>query len=86
MGKRTRYRGCQHNETEEGIAGKKRENNRAKNGSLRNTSKAAAYMILKNHASAPFRKERLSVLNKASREASRTKLGEESAKPNKVKT
>ena len=45
-----------------------REKYRAKNGSLRNTStdsKGAAFVILKNHTSAPIRKERLSPTSKS---------------------
>ena len=50
-----------------------REKYRTENRSLRNTStdsKGAAFVILKNHRSAPIRKERLSPTSKARREAS----------------
>ena len=55
------------------IFDEKREKYRAKNRSLQNTSmdlKGAAFVILINHTSAPIRKERLSPMSKARREAS----------------
>ena len=72
---------------EEGREGRSlmnREKNRAKNGSLRNTStdsKGAAFVILKNHRSAPIRKERLSPTSKARREASRNEFVEKGRMP-----
>ena len=67
---------------------KKRENHRAKNGSLRNTSadsKGAAFVILKNYTNAPVKKERLSPTSKARREASRNEFVEKSGMPDRVK-
>ena len=55
----------------------KREKYRAKNGSLGNTSmdsKETTIVILINHASTPIKKERLSPMGKARREASRIEL------------
>ena len=54
---------------------------------MRNTStdsKRAIFVILKNHASAPFRKERLSLTSKARRKASRNKFVEKSRMPDIV--
>ena len=71
------------------IIDEEREKYRAKNGSLRNTStdsKGAAFVILKNHRSAPVRKERLSPTSKARREASRNKLVEKGGVPDRVKS
>ena len=59
------------------IIDEEREKCRAKNGSLRNTStdsKGTTFMILINHASVPIRKERLSPMSKARREASRNEF------------
>ena len=59
------------------INDKEREKYRAKNGFLRNTStdsKGAAFVILKNHASAPTRKERLSPTSKARRRPAKMNL------------
>ena len=42
-------------------------------------------MILKNHTSAPIRKERLSPTSKASRKASRNKFMEKGGMPDRVK-
>ena len=42
-------------------------------------------MILKNHASAPIRKERLSPTSKARRETSRNKFVEKGGMPDRVK-
>ena len=67
----------------------KREEHRAKNGSLQNTStylKEATFVILINHASAPIRTKRLSPTSKARREASRNKFVENSGLPDKVKS
>ena len=67
----------------------KREKNRVKNGSLRNTStdsKETTFVILKNHTSAPVRKERLSPTSKARREASRNKFVEKGGMPDRVKS
>ena len=55
------------------IIDEKREMNRAKNGFLQSTSahsKEATSVLLKNHASALFKMERLSPTSKAKREAS----------------
>ena len=70
------------------IIDKEREKNRAKNGSLRNTStdsKGTAFVILINHASAPIRKKRLSPTSKARREASRDEFTENGGMPDRVK-
>ena len=66
----------------------KREKNRAKNESFRNTStdsKGTAFVILINHASAPIRKERLSPTSKAKREASRNEFMKKGGMPDRVK-
>ena len=66
-----------------------REKYWAKNGSLRNTStdsKATAFVILKNHASAPVRKERLSPTSKARREASRNEFKGKGGMPDRVES
>ena len=66
-----------------------REKNRAKNGSLWNTSmdsKGTTCMILENHTNAPVRKERLSPTNKAMTEASRNKFVEKGGMPDRVKS
>ena len=71
------------------IINEEKEKYRAKNGSLRNTStdsKRTAFVILKNHASAPIRKERLSPMSKPRREASRNKFVEKDGKPDRVKS
>ena len=55
----------------------KREKYRAKNRSLQNTSmdsKGSTFVILKNHASVPIRKERLCPTSKARREATQNDL------------
>ena len=60
-----------------------------KNGSLRNTltdSKGASFVILINYASAPIRKERLSLTSKARREASRNEFVEKGGLPDRVKS
>ena len=67
----------------------KREKYRAKSGSLRNTStdsKGATFVILKNHTSAPIRKERLSPTSKARREASRNEFIEKGGVPDIVES
>ena len=43
-------------------------------------------MIMKNHASAPVRKEKLSPMTKARREASRNEFMEKGGMPNRVKS
>ena len=43
-------------------------------------------MILKNHASTPIRKERLSPMSKARREASRNEFMEKGGMPDRVKS
>ena len=61
------------------IINEEREKYRAKNKSLQNTStdsKEATFVILKNHASTPVRKERLNLTSKARRDASRNKFVE----------
>ena len=66
-----------------------REKNRAKNGSLRNTStdsKGTTFVILINHTSAAVRKERLSPTSKARREASRNQFVEKGGMPDRVKS
>ena len=71
------------------IINEKRGKYRAKNGSLRNTStnsKGAIFVILKDHTSAPVRKERLSPTSKARREASRNKFVEKGGMPDRVKS
>ena len=71
------------------IINEEREKYRAKNGSLRNTStdsKEAAFVILKNHRSAPISKERLSPTSKARREASRNEFVENGGMPVRVKS
>ena len=67
---RTRQRGRK-------IINKEKEKYMAKNGSLPNTStdsKGTAFVILKDHTSAPIRKETLSPSSKARKEASRNKF------------
>ena len=71
------------------IIDEEREKYRDKNGSLRNTStdsKRATLVILKNHACAPVRKERLSPTSKARREASRNEFVEKGGIPDRVKS
>ena len=63
----------------------KREKNRAKNGSLQNTSmdsKGRTFVILINHTSAPIGRERLS----PSREASQNEIMEKGKMPDRVKS
>ena len=62
----------------------KREKYWPNNGFLRNTStdlKRKAFLISKNYANAPIRKERLSPTHKARREASGNKFVEKGQKP-----
>ena len=71
------------------IINEEREKYRAENGSLRNTStdsKGAAFVILKNHRSAPVRKKRLSPSSKAKREASRNEFVKKGGMPDRVKS
>ena len=71
------------------IINEERKKDSAKNGTLRNTSmdsKGAAFVTLKNHASAPVRKERLSPTSKARREANRMVLVEKGGMPDRVKS
>ena len=49
-------------------------------------SKGATFVILKDHASVPARRERLSARNKARRKASRNGLEKESGMPDRVKS
>ena len=61
----------------------------AENESLQNTStdsKGTTFVILKDHTSAPIRKERLSPTSKARREASRNEFVEKSGMPDRVKS
>ena len=70
------------------IIDEEREKYRAKNGSLQNAStdsKGMIFVILINHASTPFRKERLSPTSKARREASRNEFMEKNRVPDRVK-
>ena len=70
------------------IVDEKIEKSAAKNGSMWNTSvdrKEATCLILKNRATAPVRKKRLSSLNKARRVVSRNKVVEENGMPYRVK-
>ena len=65
------------------------EKYRAKNESLQNTStdsKGTTFVILIDHRSAPFRKERLSPTSKARREASRNQFVEKDGMPDSVKS
>ena len=62
---------------------------RAKNGSLRNTStdsKETIFVILINHASVPITMERWSPTSKARREASRNEFVEKGGMPDRVKS
>ena len=71
------------------VIDERREKHRAKKGYLRNTStdlKGATLVILKNHASAPIRKERLSPTSKARREASSYKFGKKGVVPDRVES
>ena len=71
------------------IINEEREKYRAKNESLRNTStasKGTTFVILKDHRSAPIRKERLSPTSKARRKASRNKFVEKGGMPDRVKS
>ena len=71
------------------IINEEREKYRAKNRSLQNTStdsKGTVFVILKNHTSAPIRKERLSPTSKARREASQNKFVEKSGMPDRAKS
>ena len=61
----------------------------AKNGFLRSTStdsKGMSFLILKNHANAPIRKERLNTTLKARREASRNEFVKKSEMPDRVES
>ena len=71
------------------IIDEEREKNRAKNGSLRNTStdsKGMTFVILIDHASAPIKKERLCPTMKARREASQSEFLEKGGIPDRVKS
>ena len=71
------------------IINEEREKYRAKNGSLQNTStnsKGTTFVILKNHTSAPIRKERLSPTSKARREASQNQFVEKGRMLDRVKS
>ena len=71
------------------IINEETEKYRAKNGSLRNTStdsKGTTFVILIDHRSAPIRKERLSPMSKARREASRNEFVEKGGMPDRVKS
>ena len=71
------------------IINEEREKYRVKNGSLRNNStdtKEATFVILKNHTSAPIRKERLSPTSNTRREASRNQFMEKGGMADRVKS
>ena len=71
------------------IIDEEREKYWAKNGLLRNTSKdskGTTFVILKDHISAPIKKERLSPSSKARREASRNQFMEKSGMPDRIKS
>ena len=71
------------------IMNEEREKYRAKNESLRNNStdsKGTAFVILKDHTSAPIRKERLSPTSKARTEASRNQFMKKSGMPDRVES
>ena len=71
------------------IIDEKKENYRAENGSLRNTStdsKGTTFVILINYANAPVRKERWSPTSEARREASRNEWVEKGRMPHRVKS
>ena len=55
-------------------------------GTPRRTRKERLFVILKNHRSAPIRKERLSPTSKARREASRNEFVEKGGMPDRVKS
>ena len=62
---------------------------REKYGSLQNTStdsKEETFVILINHASAPIRKERLSICSKARREATRNERVEKGGAPDRIES
>ena len=70
------------------IVDEKIEKYRAKNRFLLNTStdlKGMTFVILINHRSMPIRKERLSPMSKARREASRNEFMEKGETPDRVK-
>ena len=65
----------------------KREKNTAKNECMRNTStdsKGTTFVILKNHTSAPDRKERLSPTSKLRSKAIRNKFMKTSGVPDRI--
>ena len=71
------------------IIDKKRKKYRTKNGSLRNPStnlKGATFVTLKNHTSAPIRKDRLSPTSQARRETNRNEFVEKGRMPDRVKS
>ena len=71
------------------IIDEKREKYKAKNRPLWNTTtdpKGTTFVILKNHTSAPIRKERLSPTSKARREAYQNEFMEKGGMPNRVKS
>ena len=71
------------------IVDEKIETNRAKSGSLRNTSidlKQETSVILKNHASTPVRKEGLSPTSKAIKEAIRNMFVKKCAMSDRVES
>ena len=62
---------------------------RAKNGYLQNTStdsKGMTFVILKNNANAPIRKERLSPTSKTRRQASQNEFVEKGGMPDRVES
>ena len=71
------------------ISDGKRENIGTKNGSLQNTStdfKGTTIAILKNHASALIRKEKLNSTSKTERQASQNKFVEKGGVPDRVES
>ena len=68
------------------IINEEREKSRAKNGTPGTDSKGATFVILKDHASVPVRKERLSPARKARRETSRNEFMKKGEMPDRVKS
>ena len=55
-------------------------------GTPRRTPKKATFMILKNHASAPIKKERLSLTSKARMKATQNNFEEKGGVPDRIKS
>ena len=68
------------------IIDEEREKHRGKNEFLQNISKGTTFVTLKDHASAPIRKESLSPTSKGRREASRNEFMEKCGVPDRVKS